>query len=254
MHIGVPGKDTSVYHEFCRQNFGCYLDRPILQDDAKDAKMVVTHKYELTLTYLKNFSSVLNPLGLLWPEYSHENYVSDCHSTIWVTPKQLIKLLRDIESAAKRGEKTISNKSFGDSTNSIITSFEKSVAVSSAKPADFSKAKYKPSYQKKNLNVSKIFKAYDMNSAGDKTLHQRLTTKYGIDNDTASAWIMEFKKFVTMLVAETDPACEGNSFPSSIVENVWATYAQLGDFYRELSSNLQVFLSVLIYQIAPKQP
>ena len=194
----------------------------------------------MTQTYLKNYNSVLNPLPLVWPEYTHENYVSDCHSTIWVTPKQLIKLIRDIESAAKRGEKTISNKAFGEATNSIITSFEKSVAAKAVKPATFSKAKFKPCYQKKNLNINKIFKQYDMNTVGDKTLHQRLVRKYGLDNDTATAWVMEFKKFVTLLMAETDPSCEGNAFPSSVVENVWVTYAQLGEFYREFTSNLQI--------------
>ena len=37
---------------------------------------------------------------------------------------------------------------------------------------------------------------------------------------------------------ETDANVEGNSYPSSIVEQVWTTYKELGIYYRETSNSL----------------
>jgi hypothetical protein len=236
--IGFPGRETRVYEEFCNQIFGKYLDRPILVEDDKDTKCGVAHKYELTMTYMRTFDDTLRPIRCLWPDYTHENYVSDNHSTIWVTPIGLAKLIKDVNLKVRRNDKTIDYVKFGELTNEAIITFEKTHAKKPVKPEKFSQAKFKPKFQKKNLDVNKIFKLYDNNSIGDKSLLTRVARKYALDNETATAWIMEFKKFFIIKLIQTDPSNEENSFPSSIVENVWTTYMELGNCYREFSNIL----------------
>jgi hypothetical protein len=204
------------------------------------------------MTYMRTFEDTIRPIKCMWPNYTHENYISDIHSTVWTTPIELARLIKDIDLKVMRSDKTIDIVKFGEVTNEAIGVFEKTHAKKSVKPEKFSKTKFKPKFQKKTLDVNKIFKMYDNNSVGDKTLHTRVVRKYALDNDTANAWILEFKKFFIIKLTQTDASNEENSFPSSIVENVWTTYMELGAFYRKFSNAL--FLetiypeSILSYQ------
>ena len=155
--IGYPGRTTRVYEEFCNQVFGKYLDRPINPEDDKHTKVPVTFKYELSMTYMRTFEDTIHPVKCLWPNYTHENYISDIHSTVWTTPIELAWLIKDIDLKVRRSDKTIDCVKFGEVTNEAIGVFEKTHAKKSVIAEKFSTTKFKPKFQKKTLDVNKIF-------------------------------------------------------------------------------------------------
>lgn len=83
------GQGTRIYETFSRDIFGFVLDRPILKELDKEEKIRPNHKYEQTITYLKNFANVIKPIYNFWPMYSHEDYTNEICATVWATPKQI---------------------------------------------------------------------------------------------------------------------------------------------------------------------
>jgi hypothetical protein len=107
------------------------------------------------------------------------------------------------------------------------------------KPKFDCKTKFKPLYNKRKPTiVKKIYNVFETYDKGSKTLHERLQRKYMIDSDTANAWIIEFRKYIAILLTETDNDVVDVAFPSSIVDCVFQTYAELGLRYQDFCKNL----------------
>ena len=92
----VSGNSKSIYQKFCQEIFGVYIERPVIKEDEQEDNYLADRRYELTINCLHSFQSILDPFKNLWPEYSDENYLSDYHSTVWVTANDLSKLSRKI--------------------------------------------------------------------------------------------------------------------------------------------------------------
>ena len=233
---GNQNEGSKIYEKFCNDIFGFYLDRPICKENDKEGRIGVEHSIESTSRYLSTFKKELKPILPFWPESSTEDYETEVNSTLWLTPKQIEELVELINSKVEKEVDSVEVQQLVTLTAEIIEEFSKSHSQKISKPKNFSEAKYKPSCKKnKETSVSKIYKIFEVKSSGNQALLKRLTTKYGLDEDTAKSWVIEFSKFLTLRVIETDPEVSSNSFPSSIVEQVWATYNELGTYYRETS-------------------
>lgn len=160
-----------------------------------------------------------------------------------------------VDECVRKGSKYSKSMDYiriGKLTNNIIDSFS---GKKTWKPADslkMKKMKMEDLYEEKeysnneenfkgsvrNLPIDKMWKKVSECLKGFKSLHKRVAQKYGIDNDTALAWIVEFKKFFTLMLIESYRKIKWNCYPSSIVECVWTTYIELGRYFRNFSTKL----------------
>ena len=155
----------------------------------KESKINPTHKYETTITYLKHFETSLGPNHLFWPPYSHEKYMKDINSTIWVTPKEIEEIQKIAEAKVKKDANKLEMEVVETITKQVIEQFGKSKAKSGKTQPGTNAAKYLISAKTKKLNAKKIFKFYETDSSGNIALRNRIQTKYGINEDTAKAWL-----------------------------------------------------------------
>ena len=146
-------------------------------------------------------------MPLLWPQYCEDNYKSDIQSIIYVTMLEKVKLVNECVKEGSQSTKLMDYARIGQLTNQIIENFSKEKSWKAADALKLKKIKVRDTYSEQdsllneenkedsllNLSVDKIWKKITECLEGLKTLHQRLTQKYGLDNDTALAWIMEFK-------------------------------------------------------------
>jgi hypothetical protein len=235
----VSGNNKSIYQKFCQEIFGVYMERPVIKEDEQEVNYLAERRYELTINCLHSFKSLLDPFKNLWPEYSDENYLSDYHSTVWVTTSDLAKLSRKIDDDIKEKKIGLDLTAWGDLTNNVIESFQKFQHTEKLVIKNYGKDKFKTFVEKKKPTIiKKIYGKFEVYSLGEKTLATRLQRKYMLDADTAIAWITEARKYITILLCETDPENTDHCFPPSVAECVIQTYAELGRRYADFSKSM----------------
>lgn len=176
---------------------------------------------------------MVKPNVFFWPTYSHNDYLVDLNSTVWVTPEQLKTLTLKVGAEVKKSSKVIDIKSLTTNTEEAITKFQSEHKLAISKQKKFAKGKFKPTVAKKKATtVKKIYGKFDNENLGSQALARVLQVKYGLDEPTAKSWIIEFVKFLTLKMIETDDSVDTNSFPCSIVEETWRTFFELGVYYR----------------------
>uniref|UniRef100_A0A7S3KD59 Uncharacterized protein n=1 Tax=Euplotes crassus TaxID=5936 RepID=A0A7S3KD59_EUPCR len=167
---------------------------------------------------------------------SNETYFAELNSVLWLTPKQLEETEGLLSHKAEQDIDTVDCEALVNSATEYLAIVQQNNNAVVEKPSKFSKDKYKPSCKKhKATTVSKIYKIFTSESAGNTTFRRKLQQKYGLNEETAKSWLIEFIKFLTLKIIETDPDVSSNSFPSSLVEQVWTTYQELGFYYRVTS-------------------
>lgn len=190
--------------------------------------------YAATWNFIGTFREELNIYQPLWPEVDQQEYEVEINSLVWLTPKQIDDLVKFIDSKVESDITSIDTAELAKLAPEYLAAFQAESSVQIAKPKSFSKSKYKISFKKnKATAVPKIFKIFEQESYGNQCLVRRLSQKYGIDEATAKSWKIEFVKFLTLLIIETDAEVTSNSFPSSVVEQVWNTFTELGYYYRQ---------------------
>lgn len=146
---------------------------------------------------------MINPFWNLWPKYTEKNYLSDYHSTVWVTPIQLAEIISELDKSLKTDKDAPSYAKCSKLTIQLLESQQNKQHLKEVIPTEFSEAKFKTKCKKNAMTVSKIYDFFEMFNKGYPTLHSRLQTKYMLDPDTADAWMQEFRKFITLLLSET---------------------------------------------------
>ena len=188
-------------------------------------------------------------MPLLWPDYSNENYISDIHSTVWMTTYQQVNLAKLCLEKSSSFKDYADYEGIGDATNEIIEKLTKDSNMIERKCNKCDKLhikddvpeeirKLRPSFVNSKSKLGDLFKRVEetIDKFGGKVLNKRMTYKYAIDTQTSLAWRYEFQKFIAFLLISNDESYESLLFPCSIVENVWNTYIELGAYYRKFSS------------------
>ena len=179
------------------------MDRPTIKEDEEEKELQKDHSYQTTLTILKQYGDVIKPFGNLWPNYTEKNYLSDYHSTVWVTPIQLAEIISDLDKAMKADKEALSYSKCSKLVIKLLEGQQKKQHVKEIILTEFSESKFKTKCKKNAMTVSKIYDFFEMFNKGYPTLHSRLETKYMLDPDTADAWMQEFRKFLTLVISET---------------------------------------------------
>ena len=91
--------------------------------------------------------------------------MNDINSIIWATPKQIDILSRQVVTKVKKDVKEIDISKLVELSQNVIDEFSIVDSKKISKPKNFKKGKFKPSCKKnKATNISKIFKAFEINS------------------------------------------------------------------------------------------
>jgi len=189
-----------------------YITRPIPKCDEKEDAYVVTYDYSTTLRYFNALEHLLNPFYCIWSDLSEDQQLKEYHFTVWVTQEELKNINTTIDEYSEDGMSSpyllinsdIAKADWYGVVDEVIKTQKQRMSLQTVKPKALSKSKFKTTFSKsKEIIVKKIYNAFEGCNYGIKTLIDRLQTKYMVDASTAEAWVVEFRKYITIVATET---------------------------------------------------
>jgi len=231
--INSIGNKPQIYTLFWSEIFGTYLERPDALSNER--------KYATTLELLKSTAD-LNPFWNIWCDYSSDELELDNHSTCWVIRNELGALIsKHIDNEMQHGELEFTFEKISDLASKTIEFYQTEQHSDIRIPQIFSTdIKTKPWCNKnKKIGLKKLYEKVEERISIDKPkLIESISQKYMLNDETAEAWVIEFVKYVTILITETDMDVTDMSIPCSAVEWVHDTYAQFGTNFHKFSGEL----------------